>query len=142
MTARRRRAADLTARADKGAKVIQAARDVHIHESSEVRVAAAAMHTLPRDTTVFTGRDAELSTLVAAVTTAVSSGHVVSIHAIDGMAGVGKTTLAIHAGHLLAERFPEGQYFLRLHGHTPGRMSGGVGRCARVAAGGRWRSAA
>ena len=80
------------------------------------------MHTLPRDTMVFTGRDAELATLMAAVTTAVSSSQVASIQAIDGMAGVGKTALAIHAGHLLADRFPEGQYFLRLHGHTPGRM--------------------
>lgn len=43
------------------------------------------------------------------------------IHAIDGMAGIGKTTLAVHAAHLLAPRFPDGQIFLRLHGHTPGQ---------------------
>lgn len=42
------------------------------------------------------------------------------ICAVDGMAGVGKTTLAVHAGHRLAERFPDGQVFLDLHGHTPG----------------------
>ena len=45
----------------------------------------------------------------------------VGIHAIDGMAGIGKTTLAVHAAHQLAERFPDGQFFLPLHGHTPGR---------------------
>ena len=45
----------------------------------------------------------------------------VGIHAIGGMAGVGKTTFAVHVAHRLAPRFPDGQIFLPLHGHTPGR---------------------
>ena len=36
------------------------------------------------------------------------------------MAGIGKTAFAVHAAHQLASRFPDGQIFLPLHGHTPG----------------------
>ena len=37
------------------------------------------------------------------------------------MAGIGKTTLAVHAAHQLAGQFPDGQIFLPLHAHTPGQ---------------------
>jgi tetratricopeptide (TPR) repeat protein len=37
------------------------------------------------------------------------------------MAGVGKTAFAVHAAHRLAGGFPDGQFFLPLHGHTPGQ---------------------
>ena len=45
----------------------------------------------------------------------------VGIHAVDGMAGIGKTAFAVHAAHQLAARFPDGQIFLRLHAHTAGQ---------------------
>jgi tetratricopeptide (TPR) repeat protein/DNA-binding XRE family transcriptional regulator len=72
---------------------------------------AGATRTLPRDVASFTGRDHELMQ----VTVSASGG---GIHAIGGMAGVGKTTFAVHAAHQLAEQFPDGQIFLPLHGHA------------------------
>jgi class 3 adenylate cyclase len=81
--------------------------------------AAAATRTLPRDVASFTGRQQELQELVDA---AADAGGVVGIHAIGGMAGVGKTAFAVHAAHRLAARFPAGQIFLPLHGHTPGQQ--------------------
>ena len=81
--------------------------------------AAAATRTLPRDIASFTGRQQELQQLAEA---AAGTGRVVGIHAIGGMAGVGKTAFAVHAAHWLADRFPGGQIFLPLHGHTPGRQ--------------------
>jgi tetratricopeptide (TPR) repeat protein/transcriptional regulator with XRE-family HTH domain len=83
---------------------------------------AAATRTLPRDIASFTGRQPELAELLAAVTGAAEAGGVVRIHAIGGMAGVGKTAFAVHAAHRLAGRFPGGQIFLPLHGHTPGQQ--------------------
>ena len=83
--------------------------------------AAAASRTLPRDIAAFTGRQAELGQLMARWAEAAAGGGVVSVHAIGGMAGIGKTTFAVHAAHQLAGRFPDGQFFLPLHAHTPGQ---------------------
>jgi tetratricopeptide (TPR) repeat protein/transcriptional regulator with XRE-family HTH domain len=81
---------------------------------------AAATRTLPRDVTNFTGRRAELRQLADAIANG-NAGGVVGICAIGGMAGIGKTAFAVHAAHLLAAQFPDGQIYLPLHGHTPGQ---------------------
>jgi len=85
--------------------------------------AAAATRTLPYDIAGFTGRRAELGQLMArwAEAAEADGGGVVSVHAIGGMAGIGKTTFAVHAAHQLAGSFPDGQFFLPLHAHTPGQ---------------------
>ena len=82
---------------------------------------AAATRTLPRDIGAFTGRQAELAQLTGTLASMAANGGVVGIHAIGGMAGVGKTTFAVHAAHRLAGNFPDGQIFLALHAHTPGQ---------------------
>jgi DNA-binding SARP family transcriptional activator len=67
---------------------------------------------LPRDVSDFTGREAEIRLLLEAPTLATRTAMVV--FAIDGMAGVGKTALAVHAARRLADRYPDGQLFLDL----------------------------
>ena len=81
----------------------------------------AAAHYLPADVVSFTGRHAELAQLMRALPGRASMAGVVRIDAIDGMAGVGKTAFAVHAAHQLAPHFPDGQIFVRLHGHTSGQ---------------------
>lgn len=83
---------------------------------------AAATRSLPRDVPSYTGRRSELDRLMQVATNPVAHGKVVGIHAIDGMAGVGKTAFAVHAAHKLAGWFPDGQIFIALHAHTPGQQ--------------------
>jgi tetratricopeptide (TPR) repeat protein/DNA-binding SARP family transcriptional activator len=84
--------------------------------------AAPAMHGLRRDLAGFTGRQEESRRLLADVRTAAGSrDRAVAVHAVDGMAGIGKTTFCVHLAHQLADDFPDGQLFVELHGHTPGQ---------------------
>jgi len=65
---------------------------------------------LPRDLPNFAGRRTDVEFLLAE-----ESGPV-GVTVITGMAGVGKTTLAVHAAHLMADRFPDGQLCIDLRG--------------------------
>ena len=69
---------------------------------------------LPADPPSFTGRTAEVETLRTLPDRREST------VAIDGMAGVGKSALAVHAAHALAPHYPDGHLFVDLHGHSPG----------------------
>ncbi len=75
---------------------------------------------LPAAVSGFTGRAAELEALTRTLdeASADSPGTVV-ISAIGGMAGVGKTALALHWAHLVAGRFPDGQLYVNLRGFDP-----------------------
>ncbi|MGW6923894.1 BTAD domain-containing putative transcriptional regulator [Streptomyces sp. NPDC054950] len=74
---------------------------------------------LPHGTEVFTGRDAELDEAFALSGADGSGPGTVVISAIGGMAGVGKTTLAVHWAHRVADRFPDGQLYVNLRGFEP-----------------------
>ncbi|MEU7480781.1 BTAD domain-containing putative transcriptional regulator [Lentzea sp. NPDC042327] len=74
-----------------------------------------ARNDLPGDIADFAGRQDDLDRVLAAVPPGC-----VAITAIDGMAGIGKTTLAVRAAHRLKDRFPDAQLFVDLHSHTDG----------------------
>ncbi|PWG12389.1 SARP family transcriptional regulator [Streptomyces sp. V2] len=84
--------------------------------------APAAPDNLPRDVP-WVGRRDELRRLTSALRDSDGSAAVVTVEAIDGMGGVGKTSLAIHLGHMLRDRFPAGLLFLRLGGHASDRTA-------------------
>jgi tetratricopeptide (TPR) repeat protein len=79
---------------------------------------APAMFSLRGDVAGFTGRGDEIDRLLDAVDR--DCAQAVAIHAVDGMPGIGKTAFSVHVAHRLAERYPDGQLFVELHGHTPG----------------------
>jgi hypothetical protein len=68
-------------------------------------------HQLPGAISNFVGRVRELDILTAQMERVGSDGHrgPVVITAIDGTAGVGKTTLALHWVRTHLDHFPEGQ---------------------------------
>jgi DNA-binding SARP family transcriptional activator/tetratricopeptide (TPR) repeat protein len=76
---------------------------------------------LPLAVAGFTGRAAELAALDALLEpTGDDRPATVVISAIAGTAGVGKTALAVHWAHRIADRFPDGQLYMNLRGFTPG----------------------
>ncbi|MFB6620071.1 BTAD domain-containing putative transcriptional regulator [Streptomyces sp. NPDC056367] len=79
--------------------------------------AARRANFLPFDIPDFAGRDEELDELERL---GAGSGSV-TLAAVDGMAGIGKTALAVHAAHRLAGAYPDGQLFVDLHAHTAGQ---------------------
>ncbi|GAA1902355.1 BTAD domain-containing putative transcriptional regulator [Streptomyces sodiiphilus] len=84
---------------------------------------ATSFSSLPGDLSDFVGRDQEMRQLARAVAEGTR------IVAIDGMGGSGKTALAVHAAHRLAERYPDGRLFVDLRGHTPGEEPLTAGVC-------------
>jgi DNA-binding SARP family transcriptional activator len=84
---------------------------------------AATVHVVPRQLPgalrSFTGRAGELAALSALVERDLKQAGGVVIAALTGMAGIGKTVLAVHWAHQLADRFPDGQLFVNLRGYGP-----------------------
>jgi tetratricopeptide (TPR) repeat protein len=75
---------------------------------------------LPDDQGAFSGRRTEIDRITRLAITSDATAPVAAIH---GMAGVGKTRLAVRAGHALLRdnRYTELQLSVDLHGHDPNR---------------------
>lgn len=104
--------------ADQAAQRLSAIAD---DESSQVGVGDALVvpRQLPSSTRDFVGRDAELQALLTLVDESTVDDGPVLISAVAGGGGIGKTALAVHWAHQVADRFPDGHLYLNLRGFDP-----------------------
>jgi tetratricopeptide (TPR) repeat protein len=93
---------------------------VWLPRSRSARPASGSVpHQLPSNIRRFVGREAELNRLMALLDETEETGGTVVITAIDGSAGIGKTSLALHWAHKVKDRFPDGHLHVNLRGFDP-----------------------
>ena len=95
-----------------------------VHVAAKAGGPVAVLRQLPRDLPTFTGRAAALQALLDAVGAdgdPEGGSRTVVVSAIEGMAGVGKTRLAVRAAHELVRsgRFADVQLYADLRGFDP-----------------------
>ncbi|WP_328679425.1 AfsR/SARP family transcriptional regulator [Streptomyces sp. NBC_00343] len=83
------------------------------------RTSAVGPAQLPADLPLFTGRRTELDHVAALLPEGDGPPGTAVIAVVDGMAGTGKTTLAVHWAHRIAHRFPDGSLYVNLRGYDP-----------------------
>jgi DNA-binding SARP family transcriptional activator/tetratricopeptide (TPR) repeat protein len=83
------------------------------------RVPRLVPRQLPAAAAYFAGRAVELKALDELVGQAANIDGRGVVWLIAGTAGVGKTTLAVHWAHRVADRFPDGQLYVNLRGFGP-----------------------
>jgi tetratricopeptide (TPR) repeat protein len=84
----------------------------------------SAHHVVPRQLPMavrdFTGRTDQIATLDALLPDHDAEAGAVVISAVDGTAGIGKTTLAVYWAHRVQDHFPDGTLHADLRGYGPG----------------------
>jgi DNA-binding SARP family transcriptional activator/Tfp pilus assembly protein PilF len=96
-------------------------REAHAEEPpTAIRAPDLSPRQLPAAARHFTGRVAEREELMGLLPQLPSTGGAMLTVSIDGMAGAGKTALAVDFAHRVTDHFPGGQLFIDLHGYTRG----------------------
>jgi len=93
--------------------------------------AVAVPRQLPAPAAHFAGRGNELGALTGLLDSARAAAGAVPVSVISGTAGVGKTALALHWAHRVADRFPGGQLFADLRGFGPSRTAASASEVLR-----------
>lgn len=90
------------------------------HEATGAGPVSAVPCQLPTDSDAFTGHVLHLEKLseLAEHAAASHAAGSVAVCTVDGMPGVGKSALAVHAAYALRGLFPHGVLFVDLHGHS------------------------
>lgn len=103
-----------------GGEVVQA-RDVSggIHFHGSVIPVGSIPRQLPPDVRGFVNRVKDLERLDAVVAPTERDPRGVAVCVVVGTAGVGKTSLVVHWAHQVVDRFPDGQFYVNLHGYDP-----------------------
>lgn len=96
-------------------RILQSDPDLLTTRPATPGIGPVAPAQLPADLPTFAGRRDDLKRIDATLPATAS----VAVTVITGMAGVGKTTLAVHWAHQVAHRFPDGAIYLDLHGFGP-----------------------
>ena len=91
-------------------------------QCSELIMPEAEPRQLPTAAQTFVGRGAELTALTK-LADHTSDGTGSGLIVVTGTAGVGKTALAVHWAHEVADRFPDGQLYVNLRGFGPTRVA-------------------
>lgn len=82
------------------------------------------LHELPPEVADLAGREHEALRLLDMVDAAEPDAHrTATVISLYGAPGVGKTTFAVHVGHRLVERYPDGCLFVNLRGMDPDRLT-------------------
>jgi tetratricopeptide (TPR) repeat protein len=104
------------------AKDVVQARDVSggVHFHGHGSAAGPPPRQLPGDVRGFVDREQELERLDVILADHGPERNVIATCVVVGTAGVGKTSLAIHWAHRVADHFPDGQLYVNLHGYDPG----------------------
>lgn len=102
--------------------VHQAILDGRLPGADDARDVTVVPAQLPADVAVFVGRRNEVKQVRAELEDRVTTPNVV---VVAGPPGTGKSALAVHVGHLVRSRFPDGQLYAYLAGTRPDPLDPG-----------------